>query len=79
MEISAIFDEWNTYAQRRVLVPRKVDLEVIERNSHSKIIAITGIRRCGKSSVLMLLAQNIDFSKKWEMILESYISNKLIV
>ena len=59
MEISGIFEEWNTYAQRRILVKREVDLEAIERNSHSKIVAITGIRRCGKSSVLMLLAQKL--------------------
>ena len=31
----------------------------IERNSQTKIVAITGIRRCGKSSVLMLLAQKL--------------------
>jgi len=59
MEISGIFEEWNAYALRRVLVQREVDLKAIERNSHSKIVAITGIRRCGKSSVLMLLAQKL--------------------
>ena len=59
MEISGIFDEWNTYARRRALIQREVDLAAIERNSHSKIVAITGIRRCGKSSVLMLLAQKL--------------------
>jgi hypothetical protein len=59
MEISRIFEEWNTYALRKVLVQRDVDLEAIERNSQSKIVAITGIRRCGKSSVLMLLAQKL--------------------
>ena len=59
MEISQIFEEWNTYALRKVLVQRDVDLEAIERNSQSKIVAITGIRRCGKSSVLMLLAQKL--------------------
>jgi uncharacterized protein len=59
MENSGTFEEWNTYAQRKVLVKREVDLEAIERNSNSKIVAITGIRRCGKSSVLMLLAQKL--------------------
>jgi uncharacterized protein len=59
MEASGIFEEWNTYAQRRVLVKREVNLEDIERNSYSKIVAVTGIRRCGKSSVLMLLAQKL--------------------
>jgi hypothetical protein len=59
METSGIFEEWNTYAQRRILVKREIDLESIERNSYSKIVAITGLRRCGKSSVLMLLAQKL--------------------
>jgi predicted AAA+ superfamily ATPase len=59
MEISEIFEEWNTYALRRTLVQRDIDLEAIVRNSRSKIVAITGIRRCGKSSVLMLLAQKL--------------------
>ena len=59
MEISGIFEEWNTYALRKVLVQRDINLEAIERNSKSKIVAITGIRRCGKSSVLMLLAQKL--------------------
>lgn len=59
MAVSSIFEEWNTYAQRRVLVKRQVNLDTIECNSQSKIVAITGIRRCGKSSVLMLLAQKL--------------------
>lgn len=59
MESSRIFDEWNTYALRKVLVQRELNLEAIERNSQSKIVALTGIRRCGKSSVLMLLAQKL--------------------
>lgn len=60
MSASRIFDEWNVYAHRKVLVQREIDLDTIVRNSHSKIVAITGIRRCGKSSVLMLLAQKLE-------------------
>ncbi len=59
MALSGIFDEWNTYALRRNLIQRDVDLDGIINNSRSKIIAVTGIRRCGKSSVLMLLAQKL--------------------
>jgi len=59
MESSRIFEEWNTYALRKALLQRTVDLDAIQRNSQSKIVAITGIRRCGKSSVLMLLAQKL--------------------
>jgi uncharacterized protein len=60
MENSAIFNEWTTYALRKALVQRSVNLDALERSSDSKIIAITGIRRCGKSSVLMLLAQKLS-------------------
>jgi predicted AAA+ superfamily ATPase len=60
MEISAVFDEWTTYALRKALVQRSVNLDALERSSASKIVAITGIRRCGKSSVLMLLAQKLS-------------------
>lgn len=59
MENPEIFEEWNTYALRKSLLQREVDIEAVVRNSRSKIVAITGIRRCGKSSVLMLLAQRL--------------------
>ncbi|MBI1973958.1 AAA family ATPase [Candidatus Micrarchaeota archaeon] len=57
--MEAVFEEWNAYAQKKVLKPRKLDLNELERNSKLKIIAITGIRRCGKSSVAMLLFQKL--------------------
>jgi hypothetical protein len=60
MEISGIFNEWSTYALRRSLIQRDVNLDSIISNSQSKIVAITGIRRCGKSSVMMLLAQKLS-------------------
>ena len=59
METSRLFEEWNTYALRKALLPRNVNLDAVERNSQSKIVAVTGIRRCGKSSILMLLAQKL--------------------
>ena len=45
--------------QEKKLLEREVDFDSIIANSKSKIIAITGIRRAGKSSVLMLLAQKL--------------------
>src|SRR3989338_1139697 len=54
-----VFEEWNTYAQKKVLKTRAIDLERLESNSHLKIIAITGIRRSGKSSLLILLLQKL--------------------
>ncbi len=60
MEKNEIFEEWTTYAQKKKLQERNLDFESIIRNSKLKLIAITGIRRAGKSSVLMLLAQKLS-------------------
>ena len=57
--MEAVFEEWSAYAQKKVLKPRKMDLNELENNSNLKVIAITGIRRCGKSSVAMLLLQKL--------------------
>jgi len=54
-----VFEEWNTYARKKTLRPRDIDLNMIESISHLKIVGITGIRRSGKSSVLMLLCQKL--------------------
>lgn len=59
METNEVFEEWNVYAKKKKLIEREVDFTSIISNSTSKIIAITGIRRAGKSSVLMLLAQKL--------------------
>lgn len=59
MELSEIFDEWNTYSMQKKLLPRDIDLDAIIENSRHKIIAISGIRRSGKSSILTLIAQRI--------------------
>ncbi|MBI4065546.1 ATP-binding protein [Candidatus Gottesmanbacteria bacterium] len=54
-----VFEEWGAYAHKRELKLRKMDLNELERNSKLKIVAITGIRRSGKSSVAMLLMQKL--------------------
>ncbi len=54
-----IFEEWNVYAQKKALMPRAIDLGNIESNSRLKIVGITGIRRSGKSSILILLLQKL--------------------
>jgi len=59
MDSSEVFEEWSAYAKKKALHARAVDLDLIEKSSHSKIVAITGIRRCGKSSALMLLLQKL--------------------
>lgn len=59
MTLEGIFDEWNVYAGNRKLLGRDFDYKRIVSNSALKIIAITGIRRGGKSSLLMLLSQEL--------------------
>ena len=60
MEPKDVFEEWAAYAKKKPLLPRVVDFGPMISNSASKIVAITGIRRCGKSSLLMLLAQKLE-------------------
>ncbi len=55
----AVFEEWKTYAQKKALKPRALDLQRLISNSRLKIIGITGIRRAGKSSILIMLQQKL--------------------
>ncbi len=54
-----IFEEWDTYAIKRKLIARDIDLDEVTNNSRLKIIPITGVRRAGKSSVLILMQQKL--------------------
>jgi len=60
MEHTDVFEEWTAYARRKELKEREIDLGRIISISSSKIAAVTGVRRCGKSSLLMLLAQKLE-------------------
>lgn len=60
MAVEDVFEEWDNYAQRKELEDRETDLEKIKRNSQSKIVSITGVRRAGKTSLLMLLRQSLE-------------------
>jgi len=53
--IESIFEEWNTYAGKKELIGRNIDLENIKLNSKLKIISISGVRRSGKTSILIIL------------------------
>jgi uncharacterized protein len=64
MELYSIFKEWDIYAKNKNLHPRTLDFTSIIQNSHLKIIALTGIRRSGKTSMLMLLAQHLTKKQK---------------
>ncbi len=52
-----VFEEWSAYVQKKELKRRDIDFRSLINNSKLKIIAITGIRRAGKTSILILLHQ----------------------
>jgi predicted AAA+ superfamily ATPase len=54
-----VFEEWNIYAGKRALKPRLLNLEHLISDSRQKIVGVTGIRRSGKSSILMLVLQKL--------------------
>jgi len=64
MDNEEVFEEWSTYAKRKALLQRDMDLGALVKNSDSKIIAVTGVRRSGKSSILMMLAQKLETEGK---------------
>ena len=59
MGTADVFQEGDTYTARRQLTTRDVDLDAVIDASQRKIVGITGIRRSGKSSLLMLLRQRL--------------------
>lgn len=62
--MSAVFDEWDAYALKKTLIPRALSLDGIADDARLKIAAVTGIRRCGKSSALILLRQKLHQENK---------------
>jgi len=55
-----VFEEWNLYAKKKALKPRLIDLNRLISDSNLKIVGVTGIRRSGKSSILMLILQKLQ-------------------
>lgn len=64
MTTNDVFEEWTLYAKKKQLVKRRIDTNSIIDNSKLKIPAITGIRRAGKSSLLMLITQKLSTANK---------------
>ena len=58
--MESIYEEWDIYAQKKELKQRNIDLNFLINASKLKIIAITGIRRSGKTSLLILLRQLLE-------------------
>lgn len=55
-----IYEEWDIYAQKKEIKQRDIDFNLLINISKLKIIAITGIRRSGKTSLLILLRQILE-------------------
>lgn len=55
-----VFEEWDVYARKKELKARDIDFKGIKNNSKLKIVTITGIRRSGKTSALILLHQELE-------------------
>lgn len=62
--MNEFFEEWDAYSLKQTLKQRNIDSAGILSNSRLKIITITGIRRCGKSSALILLRQLLQQESK---------------
>lgn len=60
MEPKDVFEEWDEYSRNKKLKDRDIDLERMVRNSERNIAAVSGIRRAGKSSTLMLIRQKLE-------------------
>lgn len=48
------------YSLKRNLLPQDIDLDLVARRSHGFIMGMTGLRRSGKSSLLMNLAKKLQ-------------------
>lgn len=57
--VDRLFEESTAYALSTSLKARDIDLDALVRWSDLKVVALTGVRRSGKSSLLMLLAQHL--------------------
>ena len=53
------FEEWDTYATKKQLVERAVNNKKLLKTAQLKIVAISGVRRSGKTSLLILLFQEL--------------------
>lgn len=64
MKIEEVAEEWSAYALGKELVPRDLPADAVLRAADNKVAVISGVRRCGKSSFLMLLAQRLRYNGK---------------
>ena len=60
VSLDPVFEEWSSFALRRSLIPRDIEINALIKWSRLKIVALTGVRRSGKSSILMLVAQELN-------------------
>jgi predicted AAA+ superfamily ATPase len=64
MESRLAFEEWSAFAARRQLRPRRFPLDKVISYAEDKIVTLTGVRRSGKSSLMVLLFQMLKSQGK---------------
>lgn len=62
--IDDIINEWGKAALSRPLKNREFDIDAAITESKNRVVSITGIRRAGKSSILMLLYRRLKSLEK---------------
>ena len=60
MSLEPLFKEWSSFALKRSLISRDIDISSTIKWSRMKIVDLTGVRRSGKSNILMLVAQELN-------------------
>ncbi len=59
MKIGDVAEEWTDYALSKRLLKRELAEDEVLSASETKVAVISGVRRCGKSSFLMMLVQRL--------------------
>lgn len=57
-----VFDQKETFNQKRYLIQREIDLDSFIKTS--LVVVISGIRRCGKSSLLFLIKEKMKLKEQ---------------
>ena len=64
MKIEEVAEEWTNYALAKTLLHRELSADEVLKASDTKVAVVSGVRRCGKSSFLMILAQRLKTEGK---------------
>jgi predicted AAA+ superfamily ATPase len=57
-----LFDQKDTFNRKKSLIERDLDLTPFLKTR--QVVVITGVRRCGKSSLLFLIKQKLELAEE---------------